>query len=170
MTIAVAVDQQRDLSCLGALFYDDRIPASRWRRVEPCPATGCWLWTGKTATNGYGVIVASPGKGGAHRYFYQTLIGDVAKGLDLDHLCRVRCCVNPYHLEPVTRSVNLKRGANGDVIRSRMALVVACPSGHPYDEANTYYRPGTRQRDCLTCRRARSDAYNKRVAAAARAA
>jgi hypothetical protein len=156
------------MTIVSAQFYDARIPPARWRRVDPCPATGCWLWTGKTATNGYGVIQGSIGKGCAHRYFYSTLIGPVQRGLNLDHLCRVRCCVNPLHLEPVTRSENLRRGANGDVIRARMALRTSCPSGHPYDSGNTYRRPGAVSRDCLTCRRARSDAYNKRVAAEVR--
>lgn len=156
------------MTALGAQFEDARIPVSRWRRVSPCPATGCWLWTGKVSTNGYGIIMGSVGKGMAHRYFYTTLIGPVAPGLDLDHLCRVRCCVNPWHLEPVTRSENLRRGANGDVIRARKAKITSCPQGHPYDEANTYFRPGKRVRDCYTCRRARSDAFNKRHSAEVR--
>lgn len=163
MSIAVHVDQRRDPAHLGAQFNDPRIPDSRWRKVQPCPATGCWIWTGKMASNGYGILQAQPGKGVVHRYFYTTLVGPIAPGLDLDHLCRLRCCANPWHLEPVTRSENLRRGANGDVMRARMRLVTACPSGHPYDESNTYFRPGTQQRDCLTCRRARSSAYNKRM-------
>ena len=153
---------------MGAQFDDARVPSSRWTRVSPCPATGCWLWVGKTTTNGYGLITGSVGRGMAHRYFYSNLIGSIPAGLDLDHLCRVRTCVNPWHLEPVTRSENLRRGANGDVIRARMSKVISCPSGHQYDAANTYYRPGTRWRDCLTCRRANSDAYNKRVSAETR--
>lgn len=150
---------------MSAQFDDQRIPASRWGRVSPCPATGCWLWTGKVSTNGYGRIEASDVRTAAHRYFYIALIGDPPAGLDLDHLCRNRSCVNPYHLEPVTRSVNLRRGVGADVTRARTARITHCPSGHPYDEANTYFRPGTKKRDCLTCRRVRSDAYNKRISA-----
>jgi len=71
--------------------------------------------------------------------------------------------VNPYHLEPVTRSENLRRGINGDILRSRGASITHCPSGHAYDETNTYIRPDKGTRDCLTCRRARSDLFNKRV-------
>lgn len=162
--------EQGEAMTIAAHFFDGRIPDRRWRKVIPCPATGCWLWVGKTARNGYGVLSAYPGRGVAHRYFYSTLIAPPPRGLDLDHLCRVRCCVNPLHLEPVTRSVNLRRGIGASVTRARTALITHCPSGHPYDENNTYFRPGTRQRDCLTCRRQRSDAYNKAISASLRGA
>lgn len=81
-----------------------------WLHVDKRPS-GCWLWTGKT-TNGYG-IVGIGGRNGrlmrAHRVAYESMVGPIPKGLDLDHLCRVRNCVNPAHLEPVTRLENLRR-------------------------------------------------------------
>lgn len=83
-------------------------------KVLPEPNSGCWLWTGCDNTFGYGLIRIPGGKlKTAHRVLYELLRGPVAKELDLDHLCRVRCCVNPDHLEPVSRSENLKRGAGG---------------------------------------------------------
>jgi len=81
----------------------------------------CWLWTGGTAggTPGdrYGYI--GPGRRGSgpmlrvHRVVWELLVGPIPEGLELDHLCRVRICCNPDHLEPVTHRENLRRGAHG---------------------------------------------------------
>lgn len=72
---------------------------------------GCWLWTGYTDTHGYGIIhvtgASRPKR--AHRLAYELFVGDIPAGLEIDHLCRVHNCVNPEHLEPVTRSENLRR-------------------------------------------------------------
>lgn len=78
-----------------------------WAKVERDPS-GCWLWTASLADGGYGHF----GRWKAHRYAYETLVEPVPHGLDLDHLCRVRHCVNPSHLEPVTRAENLRRGTH----------------------------------------------------------
>lgn len=66
----------------------------------------CWIFR-NLKPNGYGIF----DKGSAHRFAYTEMVAEIPEGLDLDHLCRVRACVNPYHLEPVTRRVNLLRGA-----------------------------------------------------------
>ena len=82
-----------------------------WAKVVNDTETGCWLWSGATTT-GYGRFHLAMGLPlvVAHRFAYETLVGPVPAGLDLDHLCRVRRCVNPAHLEPVTRRENLMRG------------------------------------------------------------
>lgn len=66
---------------------------------------GCWVWTGRIE-NGYGRIGARL----AHRVFYVRANRSIPKGLELDHLCRERACVNPAHLEPVQKTVNIRRG------------------------------------------------------------
>lgn len=70
----------------------------------------CWLWTGKTTTKGYG---RSTERGRrmilAHRWAYQQLCADIPAGLELDHLCLVKHCINPWHLDPVTQAENLRR-------------------------------------------------------------
>jgi len=68
----------------------------------------CWLWVGAT-DRGYGKFYPHRKTVRAHRWLYEQLVGPVPAGMDLDHLCRVRACVNPDHLEVVTRSVNLAR-------------------------------------------------------------
>lgn len=74
-------------------------------------ADGHWLWCGYIMPNGYGQFSDGGGTVLAHRWAYEQFVAPVPEGLDLDHLCRIRNCVNPQHLEPVTRSTNLIRGA-----------------------------------------------------------
>lgn len=125
-----------------------------WRKVER--GDGCWQWIGGLNANGYGYLHYSrntmPQRSVlAHRYAYTLLVGPIPEGLQIDHLCRNRACVNPAHLEPVTSAENTRRGLLG-VPRA------TCPHGHPYDDENTgYRRHGDRvgQPYCKTCHRER---------------
>jgi hypothetical protein len=121
-----------------------------WSRIEK--TDGCWLWTGPLDHGGYGTFRFERQRKlyvlMAHRIAYEQIIGPIPDGLVLDHLCRVRNCCNPHHLEPVTRGENVLRG---DSPNARSARATHCPQGHPYDEANTYRTPnGTRQ--CRICK------------------
>lgn len=84
-----------------------------WTMVDKSAgASGCWLWTGKKGSKGYGLVHVDAKAGTqqqAHRAAYELTIGTIPEGLELDHLCRVRPCVNPAHLEPVTRAENMRR-------------------------------------------------------------
>lgn len=88
-----------------------------WQNVEQADDSDCWEWTGEQTPGGYGRLSRQRVPGGrtyarlvAHRYAYEDLIGEVDPALDLDHLCRNRLCVNPYHLDPVPPAVNCQRG------------------------------------------------------------
>lgn len=122
------------------------------------PNTGHWLWTA-SLIRGYGQFRVNHRPAYAHRYAYEHLVGPVPEGLELDHLCRVRRCVNPDHLQPVTHRQNVLRG---DSPTADNAVKTHCPTGHPYDEANTYRRDDG-HRKCRACnRRMSAAAYARR--------
>lgn len=125
-----------------------------WAKVRVLPS-GCWEWTGHTS-HGYGKISRGrrgEGMVGTHVAAYELVVGLVPRGLQLDHLCRVRRCCNPAHLEPVTCRENLRRG-NG--WSGRHYRKTHCPAGHPLDGANlSRYHLRRGERKCLTCHAAR---------------
>lgn len=113
----------------------------------------CWLWRGALTHDGYGRFrPGGPGRRAAmaHRWLYELCVSPVPEGLQLDHLCRVRHCVNPDHLEPVTSRENKLRGI---IVFSKRALKTHCPKGHPYSGTNVRYTPDGKSRYCLQCKR-----------------
>ena len=115
-----------------------------WEKVEK--TEGCWLWIASREGGGYGRFYLTHGHGvPAHRFAYELLVGPIPPGLEIDHLCRNRACVNPAHLEPVTHRINDLRGINPPAMNARKTH---CPHGHPYDLLNTY----TGYKGCRDCR------------------
>ena len=107
------------------------------------------MWTAYINEAGYGQLTVW-NKGSnktfkAHRLAYEFEVGEIPAGLDLDHLCRNRKCVNPAHLEPVTRRTNLLRGISWNGSKT------SCINGHPFDAENTYVQE--HKRTCRTCTR-----------------
>ena len=112
---------------------------------------GCLLWTAYKQANGYGVFAVNRELHKAHRVAWVLANQQsIPENAVIDHLCRVRSCVNPQHLEAVTQRENLLRG---NTTTARNASVVACPQGHPYTPENTLNYP--RRRVCRTCNRIR---------------
>lgn len=117
-----------------------------WSKVVRGGEDECWLWSG-AIRSGYG-FVNEGGRGRslpAHRVSYELLVGPIPEGLTIDHLCRVRNCVNPRHLEPVTLSENVKR---------KPPAPPFCPQGHEFTAENTA-RSTNGGRICRTCKRSR---------------
>ncbi len=131
-----------------------------FRRVTIVDNESCWVWSGEKSTSGYGRFHAGRGDHEvAHRWLYRRLVGPIRDGLQLDHLCRVRLCVRPDHLEPVTPQENVRRSDAGINMRMR----THCPKGHSYDAVNTRivkarYGFGRQCRECCRINGRISDA------------
>jgi len=136
-----------------------RLPKRFWDKIR-LNEKGCWEWTASCTKKGYGQFHVGSKKNktnkmvSAHRYAYEHLVGPIPDGLQTDHLCRNHPCVNPDHLEPVTNSVNARRGLTGINGVLREGSKKHCPQGHPYDEENTG-RKANGWRYCRTCARER---------------
>jgi len=133
----------------------DSLPLPFRRNIE-LGENGCWLWKITKNRDGYGLTSYKNKTSQAHRVAYTCIIGEVAPGLVIDHLCRVRHCVNPAHMEPVTNAVNL--------LRSELTPMgmKTCREGH---ELVPWYS----QRRCILCMRKHNRAYDKRRSAELRA-
>ena len=143
-----------------------------WAKVDkdgPVPAARpelgpCWLWIPQASNGGYGQFYLNGKPQLAHRASYMLFVDEIPAGLTIDHLCSVRCCVRPSHLEAVTLLENLRRaevwkhGAEAQRSKAR------CPNGHLYDEANTRITPSGR-RHCRACARAQAAKRRKRLRA-----
>lgn len=133
---------------LGALRpLPDTTHDRLWSKVKQ--DGDCWVWTGYKDPSGYGRLGFRDSVWLAHRVSYTLMIEEIPDGLQLDHLCRNRACVNPYHLEPVPPEVNRLRGnINQNVGKTH------CKHGHPLDGENLYTNPDG-CRHCRECQRRR---------------
>lgn len=146
--------------------YVTRPPEVRfWEKVQK--GDGCWLWTGRRSPEGYGrfslhLAGGEYGQVGAHCFAYELMVGPIPPGLVLDHVkergCTNRHCVNPAHLEPVTRGENVLRG---DGLAARHARKDTCDNGHKFTPENTYLRKGG-GRECRACDRTRARQARRR--------
>ncbi len=112
----------------------------------------CWIWKGSPDKLGYCRITFRGKRQMAHRFAYEFLIGPFPEGLEPDHLCRNRSCVNPDHIEPVTHAVNMARSLNPNNIAHETRI---CRRGHP-QTAETSYVSRRGETICRICRNARS--------------
>ncbi|MEV5451643.1 HNH endonuclease signature motif containing protein [Streptomyces sp. NPDC052535] len=119
----------------------------------------CWVWTRSTNGDGYGLISIKRAMIRTHQVSYQLFVGSVPDGLQLDHLCRVRLCVNPDHLEPVTSGENTRRGTASQYLPDRSKWT-HCKNGHAFTAGNTYTHPKTGYRTCRRCRADRQKEYD----------
>jgi hypothetical protein len=131
-------------------YGDQRLPERFWSKVTANEQTGCWEWTASLNRSGYGQFSVDRRPVGSHRVAYIALVGPIPEGKELDHLCRVRHCVNPAHLDPVTRAEHILRSPY--VIAVINAAKTHCPHGHEYSPENTW-RNARGARWCRGCSR-----------------
>lgn len=130
-------------------------PVDRFFRRVVENETGCWIWTGARHPHGYGHFKVAGAVMVAHRWAYELMRCEIPADLQIDHLCHVRECVNPWHLEPVPARVNVLRGWSPSAVTYRTGL---CPRGHDMTDA---YQTGGR-RACRKCRRVSQAKYDER--------
>lgn len=143
---------------MAFLGHEFRPAIDRFAEKIALTDTGCVEWIAGTAGAGYGYFFTSrskpeqTGRVYAHRWSYEYHVGPIPKGLQLDHLCRNRACVNPDHLEPVTQEENILRGTGFSAVN---AAKTACVNGHQLVPENVYQeRRGDRMRRvCRECKR-----------------
>jgi hypothetical protein len=120
-----------------------------WSHVDK--SGDCWLWTGALDRNGYGKVMYAGSLRKSHRLAYELLVGPIPPDRVIDHVCRVRRCVNPGHLEPVTQRDNVLRGDTGPAAN---LAKTHCVHGHPFTGSNlivTRRTDGRVRRACRAC-------------------
>jgi hypothetical protein len=134
----------------------EEVRAAVEERLEPEPNSGCWLWVGADNGWGYGSFNRDRRRYAVHRLMYEAARGPIPPGLEIDHLCRVRSCANPAHMEPVTRRENQLRGRGFVASEARQTH---CLHGHAFTDDNTYLRRDRLGRQCRACAARRARAY-----------
>lgn len=139
---------QREAEVMPPGIYPRKTLEERfWSKVKK--TDGCWIWQGHVnKKTHYGMIQVNHAPKLVHVISFEWSNGSIPEGMEIDHLCRNRICVNPDHLEAVKHRDNVLRGINACATNAK---VTHCPQGHPYDLFNTYYRPDG-GRDCKLCR------------------
>jgi hypothetical protein len=144
-----------------------------WNNVEK--TNTCWIWKGTMQKkSNYGVVSVNHKTKLAHRLSYEFIKGPIPMGYEVDHLCHSkecklsnlcphRRCVNPAHLEAVTKIINIQRGNAGGVLGAKLRKKPTCKHGHPFTPENTHISSTTGERVCITCRRAKDVRRRKRL-------
>lgn len=133
----------------------DERDARFWSQVDK--TANCWLWTGTVSGAGYGYFSQKR----VHRMAWEMLRGPIPDGLVIDHICRVRLCLNPDHLRVITQIENCLAGVSPMAINAR---ATHCVNGHEFTEENTKrsVEKGRERRACRECHRQRNREYEKR--------
>lgn len=123
----------------------DSLPLAECTKDGPC-----LLWPGRLSAQGYSRMKRGTKGVFGHRVAYEMFRGPIPEGLTIDHVCRARACVNPWHLDAVTIQENLRR---------KMLLVVSCKRGHPFTADNVWFNKTEGKRVCRECQRQRSNQW-----------
>lgn len=140
------------------LRFPDRFPPAIERflsAVMPVTESGCWIWMDHLLASGYGALYTTKNTR-AHRFSYEHFVGPIPEGMVIDHLCGIKCCVNPDHLEAVPQKENMRRAW------ARKSRKPFCRQGHPRSGDNAYKNPTTGDIACRECVRISVRKYQER--------
>lgn len=153
---------------LGYVYVPLEVMLERfWSKVHKNTSTGCWDWLSSLSIGGYGRLAyKAMGVNYAHRFSWLIHGNKIPSGLQIDHLCRNRKCVNPDHMEVVSSRENTIRGENFCALQVRQTH---CKWGHPFDQSNTYINPFNGERHCRECARINGRRFRQRRALANKA-
>jgi len=118
-------------------------------KVEQITESGCWIYHGRISHDGYAVAWLDKKHVRVHRVFYELRNGKIPPGLECDHLCRVRNCVNPDHIQPVPGYIN--GVVRGEGIAANNAKKNTCKNGHVFDRIRPWGVQGKLVRNCSIC-------------------
>lgn len=132
-----------------------KLPIDRFESKYSIDSNGCWIWSAAIDKDGYGCFRfshegGSKSWGHAYRFAYEHYVGKIPSDKQLDHTCRVRSCVNPFHLEIVDLVENVMRGQS---FSAQNARKTHCVHNHPLSGSNLYVQPSTGYRYCRQCKR-----------------
>jgi len=141
-----------------ATFNDNRLPPRFWAKVKVDDVSGCWKWTGSITSRGYGQIQWKTADGfrrvAVHRLSLLTIGAGIPDGLEVDHECETKVCVNPWHLKAVTSKRNIE-------LHHERHPYLVCKNGHRIDEVGTY-AAGQGWRRCAFCTKQAQERYREK--------
>ena len=141
--------------------YDEHQVQSVFGMADIGDDSECWRWGGTMRPHGYGTVSIGGATRGSHAVAFEMTKGAVPDGLEIDHLCHTRDCINPAHMEAVTHAENMRRRIStigGGLGNSRKTH---CIRGHPFDDMNTWQTVsaiGSPVRQCKKCHALRESA------------
>jgi len=135
------------------VFVREKTDIERFNEKFVVRQDGCWEWIAAKSKSGYGNF-SGPGRRGktyrAHRWMWEFVFGEIPSGLQVDHLCNRRDCVNPHHMRVVSAAVN-SHAEHSNAIAKLNSAKTHCPQGHEYTAENTYGPYPRSGRLCRTC-------------------
>ena len=139
-------------------FNAKKLPHRLQANSEPIPPSTCWVWTGAVNNKGYGSTWYDGRWRLVHRIAYEAIVGPIAEGLTVDHLCKVRSCVNTDHMELVSLRENILRGNSLSARYARRTKCGKC--GGPLERIDKWH-----PHSCRACHSTRTSAYGKKYRA-----